>query len=106
MRMPEHKEASASKTVDLMHFPAPDFDVREYARDAAASHRDELGLESYRTNPLGAEALRIIRYLQIIERATMTHLRSVLVTATHKDARTDEGASNGKGVSMTKILIR
>jgi len=81
--MPEHKEAS----VDIMRFPAPDFDVREYARDAAGSHRDELGLEEYRANPLSPEGLRIIRYLQIIERATMTHLRSVLVTATHKDAR-------------------
>jgi hypothetical protein len=81
--MPEHKEAS----VDIMRFPAPDFDVREYARDAAGSHRDELGLEIYRTNPLSADTLRILRYLQIIERATMTHLRSVLVTATHKDAR-------------------
>jgi hypothetical protein len=81
--MPEHKEAS----VDIMRFPAPDFDVREYAREAAGSHRDELGLEEYRANPLSAEALRLLRYLQIIERATMTHLRSVLVTATHKDAR-------------------
>jgi hypothetical protein len=87
MRMPDHKEASARGEADLMHFPAPGFDVREYARNAAASHRDELGLETYRSNPLGAEALRIIRYLQVIERATMTHLRSVLVTATHKDAR-------------------
>ena len=81
--MPEHKEAS----VDIMRFPAPDFDVREYAREAAGSHRDELGLEVYRTQPLSADGLRIIRYLQIIERATMTHLRSVLVAATHKDAR-------------------
>jgi hypothetical protein len=70
-----------------MRFPAPDFDVREFARGAAGSHRDELGLEEYRTNPLSPEGLRIVRYLQIIERATMTHLRSVLVTATHKDAR-------------------
>jgi len=81
--MPEHKEAS----VDIMRFPAPDFDVREYAREAAGSYRDELGLDEYRTKPLSPEGLRLIRYLQIIERATMTHLRSVLVTATHKDAR-------------------
>jgi hypothetical protein len=89
--MPEHTEASprkdVRKDVDIMRFPAPDFDVREYARGAAASHRDELGLEAYKTNPLSADALRILRYLQVIERATMTHLRSVLVTATHKDAR-------------------
>ena len=90
--MPESKEVSPDNEIDdneidLMLFPAPDFDVREYARTAAASHRDDLNLESYRSAPLSAEALRILRYLQIIERATMTHLRSVLVTATHKDAR-------------------
>ncbi len=82
--MPEHIEASA---LDIMSFPAPDFDVREYARGAAGSHRDQLGLEFYKNAPLSSETLRIIRYLQVIERATMTHLRSVLVTATHKDAR-------------------
>ncbi len=85
--MPEHNEVSAHGAVDIMRFPAPDFDVRDYARTVAGSHRDELGLDSYRSNPLNSEALRIIRYLQVIERATMTHLRSVLVTATHKDAR-------------------
>lgn len=86
--MPEQTEASvSSKDVDIMRFPAPDFDVREYARGAAGSHRAELGLEEYKSNPLSADTLRIIRYLQVIERATMTHLRGVLVTATHKDAR-------------------
>jgi hypothetical protein len=82
--MPEHIEASA---LDIMNFPAPNFDVREYARGAAGSHRDQLGLDSYKTAPLSPETLRVIRYLRVIERATMTHLRSVLVTATHKDAR-------------------
>jgi hypothetical protein len=81
--MPQHEEAS----VDIMRFPAPDFDVREYARGAAGSHREELALETYQSEPLSADGLRILRYLQIVERATMTHLRSVLVTATHKDAR-------------------
>jgi len=81
--MPEHREAS----VDRANYPAPDFDVREYARTAVGSHRDALGLAAYRSTPLSAETLRTIAYLQIVERATMTHLRSVLVTATHKDAR-------------------
>ncbi len=81
--MPDHHEAS----VDIMRFPAPDFDVREFARQAAGSHRDKLHLESYRQAPLSADILRILRYMQMVERATMTHLRSVLVTATHKDAR-------------------
>ena len=83
----QHNQRAEPGHPDIMRFPAADFDVREYARTAAASHRDELGLETYRSNPLSTEALRIIRYLQVIERATMTHLRSVLVTATHKDAR-------------------
>lgn len=85
--MLERNEPPADGEVDLMHFPAPDFDVRAYARDAAASHRDQLGLDAYQSNPLNAETLRLLRYLQIIERATMTHLRGVLVSATHKDAR-------------------
>lgn len=85
--MPGHKEASPHEQADIMRFPAPDFDVRDYARDAAGSHRDALNLDSYRETPLSTETLRVLRYLQIVERATMTHLRSVLVTATHKDAR-------------------
>lgn len=81
--MPEYTKAP----IDRSNYPAPDFDVREFAHTAAGSHRDKLNLASYRTNPLSQETLRALRYLQIVERATMTHLRSVLVTATHKDAR-------------------
>ena len=81
--MAEYTEAPIDRSI----FPAPDFDVREFARTAAGSHRDNLNLASYRANPLSTETLRVLRYLQIVERATMTHLRSVLVTATHKDAR-------------------
>jgi len=74
-------------SVDDMSYPAPDFDVRDFARTAAGSHRDRLGLDRYDDAPLSASVLRLLRYLQIVERGTMTHLRSVLVTATHKDAR-------------------
>jgi hypothetical protein len=81
--LPESTEAP----VDRSTFPAPDFDVRHFAHTAAGSHRDALNLSNYRANPVSAETLRVLRYLQIVERATMTHLRSVLVTATHKDAR-------------------
>lgn len=81
--MPEPREAS----VETSNFPAPDFDVRDFARTAAGSHRDELNVEIYRSQPLTAATLRVLSYLQIVERATMTHLRAVLVTATHKDAR-------------------
>ena len=81
--MPEPREASVNDSI----FPAPDFDVRDFARTAAGSHRDSLDLESYERQPLPADILRLLAYLQVIERATMTHLRGVLVTATHKDAR-------------------
>lgn len=81
--MSDPREAS----VDDMSYPAPDFDVRDFARTAAGSHRDRLGLDRYADAPLTPAVLRLLRYLQIVERGTMTHLRSVLVTATHKDAR-------------------
>jgi hypothetical protein len=81
--MPEPREASVNDS----SFPAPDFDVRDFARTAAGSHRDSLDLDSYEHKPLAADIVRLLAYLQVIERATMTHLRSVLVTATHKDAR-------------------
>lgn len=84
--MPDIPEASLDSP-DNARFPAPNFDVRDFARTAAGSYRDGLGLESYRSAPLTQDTLRVLRYLQIVERATMTHLRSVLVTATHKDAR-------------------
>lgn len=81
--MPENEEAS----MDNMSAPAPDFDVRAFARTAAGNHRDDLDLAAYVDAPLTAETLRALAYLRDIERATMSHLRGVLVTATHKDAR-------------------
>lgn len=84
--MPDQSEASVDSS-GLGDFPAPHFDVREFARTAVGSYRDGLNLEVYRTSPLSAGTLRVLSYLQVIERATMTHLRSVLVTAAHKDAR-------------------
>ena len=81
--MPEHNKA----TVDDLNAPAPDFDVRAFARTAAGSHRDSLELSAYVDTPLCAATLRSLAYLRDIERATMSHLRGILVTATHKDAR-------------------
>lgn len=67
--------------------PAPDFDVRAYARTAVGNLREGLDLTAYESTPLTAETLRTIVFLQAVERATMQHLRNVLVTPTHKDAR-------------------
>lgn len=80
--MPQRDEASVD-----MASPAPDFDVREMARTAHGSHRETLDLDAYSAQPLSAETVAALAYLGRLERATMSHLRGVLVTATHKDAR-------------------
>jgi len=81
--MPEYNATAA----DSVRGPAPDFDVRAYARTAVGNLREGLDLTAYETAPLSAETLRTLSFLQAIERATMQHLRNVLVTPTHKDAR-------------------
>lgn len=63
------------------------FDVREFARTARGNHRAELQLAEYKDAPLSPESLHAVRYLGRLESATMEHLRNLLVTATHKDAR-------------------
>lgn len=67
--------------------PATDFDVREYARTARGSHRAELDLAVFAAEPLAPDVTRLLEVLQMLEGATMAHLRNVLVTPTHKDAR-------------------
>ena len=63
------------------------FDVREFARTARGNHRDTLQLTEYAATPLSPDSVRMVRYLGRLEGATMEHLRNLLVTATHKDAR-------------------
>ncbi|HEY2644610.1 MAG TPA: hypothetical protein VGI56_12725 [Galbitalea sp.] len=63
------------------------FDVREFTRTARGNHRESLELAEYATQPLSADSMRMVRYLERLESATMEHLRNLLVTATHKDAR-------------------
>jgi hypothetical protein len=63
------------------------FDVREFARTARGNHRETLQLSEYASAPLTPESVRMVRYLGRLESATMEHLRNLLVTATHKDAR-------------------
>src|SRR5258707_5221181 len=63
------------------------FDVREFTRTARGNHRESLELAEYATQPLTADSMRMVRYLERLESATMEHLRNLLVTATHKDAR-------------------
>lgn len=63
------------------------FDVREFTRTAQGSLRDGLELASFETVPLAPEVVRVIAVLRDLEAGTMAHLRNVLVTPTHKDAR-------------------
>jgi hypothetical protein len=81
--MPEY-DAIAS---DDVRGPAPDFDVRAYARTAVGNLREGLDLDAYEAAPLSAQTLRTLAFLQAVEHSTLQHLRNVLVTPTHKDAR-------------------
>src|SRR6187402_3638162 len=63
------------------------FDIREFTRTARGSHRAELDLTAISASGLGADAIRLLRLLRDLERATMQRMRNLLVTATHKDAR-------------------
>lgn len=63
------------------------FDVRGFARTAHGNHRSELDLAAFSSTPVDADSLAIVRYLGRLESGTMEHLRNLLVTATHKDAR-------------------
>jgi len=83
MQLPEY----SASNVDDVNRPAPDFDVREYARTAVGNLREGLTLAAYENAPLSTDSLRTIALLQAVERSTMQHLRTVLVTPTHKDAR-------------------
>jgi hypothetical protein len=83
MRMAEYSGEPLSGSLG----PAPDFDVRAYARTAVGNLREGLNLDAFEKHPVRVETLRILAFLQAIERSTMQHLRNVLVTPTHKDAR-------------------
>lgn len=63
------------------------FDVREFARTARGSMRDDLDLASFAEAPLATDVRGALAVLAVLEAATMPHLRNVLVTHTHKDAR-------------------
>jgi len=67
--------------------PAPRFDVGAFTRTAQGRFRDELDLDTFRAQPLAADDRSLVRFLARVEGATMEHLRDVLMTATHKDAR-------------------
>lgn len=63
------------------------FDIRAFTRTAVGSHADTLPLEEFAERPLTARTVRTLAYLRDVERSTMHHMRDVLVTPSHKDAR-------------------
>jgi hypothetical protein len=63
------------------------FDVREFARTARGSLRGDLDLAAFASAPLEPEVVRVLAVIGTLEGATMSHLRNMLVTPTHKDAR-------------------
>jgi hypothetical protein len=64
-----------------------DFDVREFARTAVGTHRGGMDLAAFESRPLRDQTVQALAYLREVERATLSYLRNVLVTPTHKDAR-------------------
>lgn len=65
----------------------PAFDVREFARSVQGNHRPQIDTASIADAGLEADAVRLVRVLRDLERATLQRMRNLLVTATHKDAR-------------------
>jgi hypothetical protein len=64
-----------------------EFDVRAFARSAHGSLRDGIDLNAVAADPPTPGVVGALSALATLEGATMAHLRNVLVTNTHKDAR-------------------
>ncbi|MHA7987080.1 hypothetical protein ACX9R5_14875 [Rathayibacter sp. CAU 1779] len=62
------------------------FDVPAFTRTARGSLRERFDLDAIAVD-VDVDAARLLATLSVLEGATMAHLRNVLVTATHKDAR-------------------
>ena len=62
MQLPEY----SGSNVDDVNRPAPDFDVRDYARTAVGSLREGMDVSEYETSPLSIDTLRTISLLQVV----------------------------------------
>jgi hypothetical protein len=63
------------------------FDVRAFVRTAHGSLREGFDPAAFAASPLPERVLAALRFLRDSERGTMSQLRNMLVTPTHKDAR-------------------
>jgi hypothetical protein len=61
------------------------FDTATYQRLSARLDIEDIDFESFRDQPLDAEALRCLRYMHDVECHTVCYLRDVLVTRAHRD---------------------
>lgn len=61
-------------------------DLSSFRDDAERMKHADLDYAAFRDRPLGADTLRVVRYLADVESHTILYLRDLLVTPSHKDA--------------------
>ncbi len=61
------------------------FDIATYRTLSEKLDLEDIDFHSFRERPLGAEALRCLRYMHDVENHTVCYLRDVLVTRAHRD---------------------
>ena len=61
------------------------FDIATYRTLSEKLDLEDIDFGSFRERPLGAEALRCLRYMHDVENHTVCYLRDVLVTRAHRD---------------------
>lgn len=61
------------------------FDIDKYTANSEPVTWTDLDLESFETNPLPPESLRVLRYMCDVEYHTVCYLRDLLTTPSHKE---------------------
>lgn len=61
------------------------FDIDQFAKTSERVAWGDLDLESFRTDPLNADTLAVVKYMCEVEYHTVCYLRDMLVTPSHND---------------------
>ena len=61
------------------------FDIARYKDATARLEVDDIDFDAFRTQPLGPDVLRTLRYMHDVEYHTVCYLRDLLVTSAHSD---------------------
>ncbi|MDF2444193.1 MAG: hypothetical protein JWR01_2396 [Subtercola sp.] len=61
------------------------FDIDNYTKTSKNVAWEDLDFETFRTNPLPEDTLRVIRYMADVEYHTVCYMRDMLVTPSHRD---------------------